>query len=118
MSEKWRFTASLMLISLQEIPRVRISSQELLYVRSEVPKQGMVTPQTSDAGRPSRRMASTDTSSARVESSPPEMPTTAFALPRMDSRCFSPATCMWKISMHRRTRFCFPVGTKGSFANG
>ena len=63
-------------------------------------------------------MASTDTSSARVESSPPEMPTTAFALPRMASRCFSPATCMWKISMHRRTRFSFPVGTKGSFANG
>ena len=43
----------MILISLQEIPRVRISSQELLYVRSEVPKQGMVTPQTSDAGRPS-----------------------------------------------------------------
>ena len=78
----------------------------------------MVTPQTSDAGRPSRRMASTDTSSASVESSPPEIPTTAFALPRMDSRCFSPATCMWKISMHRRTRFSFPVGTNGSFDSG
>ena len=45
-------------------------------VREEVPKQGRVQATTLVEGRPMRFMAMAQTITVRVESEPPEMPTT------------------------------------------
>ena len=65
-----------MFISMILTPSDLISSIALLYVLSVVPKPGMVMPMTSVTGLPSDLTASTATSSASVESSPPLIPIT------------------------------------------
>ena len=50
-------------------------------VRLVVPKQGMVTAVMSVRGRPSKSMALAVMSRAKVESSPPDSPTTALLAP-------------------------------------
>ena len=55
----------------------------------------------------------TATSSASVESSPPEMPTTAFSQRVCTSRLASPCDCIWKISSQRWLRCASSCGTNG-----
>ena len=50
----------------------------LLFVRDEVPKQGRVQATTLIEGSPMRLTAMALTMTARVESTPPEMPTTQW----------------------------------------
>ena len=60
-----------------QVAEFDLAVTETPLTRRVVPKQGMVTASTSEAGRPSWRMARADTSRARQLSSPPEMPITA-----------------------------------------
>ena len=89
------------------------SSSALDFVRAVVPKQGMVTATMSLAGRFSIPMARAVTSRARVESSPPERPTTAVLAPVCSSRFFRPREAIRRISSHRSARPAASSGTKG-----
>lgn len=51
------------------------------FVRDEVPKQGRVQATTFVEGRPMRLTASAQIITVRVESTPPEMPTTQWSRP-------------------------------------
>ena len=62
----------------------------LLYVRSVVPKHGIVTERIFSLGIPNKSNALAVTRSASVESSPPEIPTTALFTPVWARRFFKP----------------------------
>ena len=96
-------------------PNDSIKSSELLYVRSVVPKQGIVMPTTLPGSLPESRAACVATSSARVESSPPETPITGREFV-ISIRFLSPATCIEKISLQRSARSFLEDGTKGSLS--
>ena len=85
----------------------------LFFVRLVVPKQGMVTATMSVMGRSSIFMARPVISTAKVESRPPERPTTAVFAPVCSSRCLRPRDAMSRISRHRASRSSLPSGTKG-----
>ncbi|KAF5083545.1 hypothetical protein DSECCO2_87970 [anaerobic digester metagenome] len=70
----------------------------LFFVRSVVPKQGMVTATMSVMGRSSIFRARPVISTASVESSPPDRPTTAVFAPVCSSRCLRPRDAINKIS--------------------
>ena len=82
-------------------------------MRSVVQKQGMVTAMMSLAGRSSSRMATAVMSTARVESSPPDSPTTTAAARVCSMRFFSPKAAILRISSHRSARPAASSGTKG-----
>ena len=63
-------------------------------------RQAMISPR----GRPSRSKARQVTSSASVESSPPEIPITAVRAAVWRRRFCSPAACMAKMLSHRASR--------------
>ena len=88
------------------------------FVRWVVPKQGMVTAKISDRGRPSSSMARAVMSSARVESKPPDRPTTAVLALVWASRFFRPSAARVRISRHRAARSPWSAGTKGLGAMG
>ena len=118
MSRKWTFTASPMSTVSKVVPMrsARISALDL--VRLVVPKQGMVTARMSVMGRSSMAMARAVMSRARVESSPPDSPTTAVLAPVWARRFFSPRADRVKISWHRAARSPWSAGTKGFLATG
>ena len=113
MSLKWLRTLAEIstVFSTAPIRSARITA--LFLVRSVVPKQGIVTAMMSVMGRSSIFMARPVTSTASVESSPPESPTTAVLAPVCRSLCFKPREAMRRISRHRSSRSSFPSGTKG-----
>ena len=113
MSPKWTFTARPMSMAFRVQPSRSASSTALDFVRSVVPKQGMVTAMMSLAGRPSICMDTAVMSTARVLSSPPDRPTTAVLAPVCSSRFFSPRAAMHRISLHRSARSAASCGTKG-----
>ena len=82
-------------------------------MRLVVPKQGMDTAWIPLRSRPSRSKARAVTSRARVESSPPERPTTAVLQWICPSRVARPTLCMVKIRWHRSERPTASWGTKG-----
>ena len=67
-------------------------------MRSVVLKQGMVTAIMSLAGRSIMRMATLVMRMARVESNPPDRPTTAVLAWVWARRFFRPLAAMFKIS--------------------
>ena len=82
-------------------------------VRPVVPKPGMVTASTPSRRRPSRSKVRTATSRARVESRPPDRPSTARFTRVCSSRRARPAVWMEKISSQRMSRVAGSSGTKG-----
>ena len=64
-------------------------------------------------GSPRRSIARAQTSSACVESSPPETPITTFLIPVNWSRLASPCTWMWNTSSQRSSRVRGSDGTYG-----
>ena len=113
MSRKWLFTDSPMGM-VRSVAPIRSARRTALFrVRSVVPKQGMVMAMMSLAGRPSIPMARAVISRARVESRPPERPTTAVRAPVCSSRFFSPRAAMVRISWHRSARSAAFSGMKG-----
>ena len=113
MSSKWTFTARPMSMVFRVQPSRSARSTALDLVRSVVPKQGMVTAMMSVAGRWSICMATAVMRTARVESSPPESPTTAVLAPVCSSRFLRPRAATYKISLHRSARSALSAGTKG-----
>ena len=94
---------------------MRISSQALLYVRSVVPKQGMVTPQTSVRGPPqqvawpARTRAAPGWSPVRRKCRRP-----LFALPRVRQPLFQPQPpACGKFPWHRCDAVPLPRGDEG-----
>ena len=79
-----------------------------------VPKHGMVMQCILVRGNLSASKALTVTSRARVESRPPESPTTACWLPVCSRRFLSPMAWMERISSQRRLRCLSSPGTKGA----
>ena len=75
-----------------EAPTASASFTAFDFVCSLVAKPGIVYARMSERGRPARSIARAMTSSAWVESRPPETPMTGFGLPIADSRCARPAT--------------------------
>ena len=112
-SLKWLRTEAEMSTVRRVAPICSARMTALFFVRSVVPKQGMVTATISVMGRSSIFMASPVMSTASVESRPPERPTTAVLAPVCSSRCLRPRDAMSKISRHRASRSSLPSGTKG-----
>ena len=83
-----------MSISSAVMPSASMSRCALVLVPSLVAKPGSVKPRMSLRGRPARSIAWAATSSAWVESSPPETPMTTFGSPIARSRCCKPETWM------------------------
>ena len=75
-------------------PNAVASSVALVRVWTEVAKPGIVNARMSLRGRPSSSIARAATSSAWVESSPPDTPMTTLGPPMAVSRCLSPYTWM------------------------
>ena len=95
-----------------DIPNDFIRSIALWYVRSVVPKPGIVIPRIPFRDNPSLSKVFTQTSSASVESRPPEIPTTAVLAPVWTNLCASPAT--WIENTSSQCSFSsIPCGTKG-----
>ncbi len=113
MSEKCCSTALLIGISIAETPSSRIISVALPCVRPVVPKPGIVMPVIPLRSSPRMSKAFTATSSASVESSPPDMPTVRCLHPVASRRCTSPAACMEDISSQRDARPSESEGTNG-----
>ncbi len=113
MSRKWTFTASPMSMRFRVAPSRWASSTALSRVRSVVPKQGMVTAMMSLSGRSSSFMATAVMRMARVESRPPDSPTTAVRARVCSSRFFRPRAAIFRISLHRSARSSASAGTKG-----
>ena len=113
MSLKWTFTASPMSMRFRVAPRRSASSMALSRVRSVVPKQGMVTAMMSLAGRSSSFMATAVMRMARVESRPPDRPTTAVLARVCSRRLVRPRAAIFRISLHRSARSPASSGTKG-----
>ena len=113
MSWKCCTMASRIGITRSSAPISSTSVSALVHVRRLVPMPGMVTARIPFRSRPSISKAWTATSSANVESRPPEMPMTI----RLDSVCFSllakPVDCMAKISLHVEARARGSLGTNG-----
>ena len=76
--------------TLRVQPRRSTIFMALVLVLSVVPKQGMVTHMIPRRSRPSMSNVRAVTSSASVESSPPEIPITAVLHPMWRSLCLSP----------------------------
>jgi len=95
--------SSRMPISRRVAPSARTSAHAVAYVRVDVPSPGMVTPITSRRGSPIRSAAWIATSSAWVESRPPETPITSRrpSAGSERSRCASAVALMRKISRQR-----------------
>ena len=74
----------------------------------------MVTAMISLAGRSSSFIATAVIRMARVESSPPDRPTTAVLAPVCSKRFFRPRAAIFKISLHRSARSSASAGTKGA----
>ena len=70
-----------MSISAPVTPSASISRQAFVFVVVEVANPGMVYPSTLRREQPSSSIARQATSSAWVESRPPEMPRTTFSMP-------------------------------------
>ena len=118
MSRKCCFTAAPMSMRFRVAPSRPASSTALSRVRSVVPKQGMVTAMMSLAGRSSSFMATAVIRMARVESSPPDRPTTAALAPVCSSRFFRPRADRRMISSHRFRRSPASSGIKGRGLTG
>ena len=73
-------------------PHCSATTMALDLVREEVPKQGRVQATTFVEGRPMRFMAIAQTMTVRVESEPPEMPTTQWSSPAYFMRFTRPET--------------------------
>ena len=93
-SRKCCRTESAILISLTVQPRYSISATELFFVRSVVPNPGIVIPVTVSGESPRSLTACAHTSSASVESSPPDTPTTTHLLFVASMRLASAVTCI------------------------
>ncbi|KAG1221089.1 hypothetical protein G6F68_021022 [Rhizopus microsporus] len=76
-------------------PTTAIKRRACCNVRVLVAKPGIVTARMFERGRPSVSMAWAQTSSAWVESSPPEMPMTTLAILLADRRCTK--ACTWML---------------------
>ena len=113
MSLKWLRTEAEISTVLRVAPMRSARMTALFFVRSVVPKQGMVTAMISVMGRSSIFIARPVMSTARVESRPPERPTTAVLAPVCSSRCFRPREASSKISRQRSSRSSLSSGTKG-----
>ena len=85
----------------------------LVFVRSVVPKQGMVTQMIPRLSRLSMSKALTVTRSASVESRPPEMPMTAVLQLMWRSLCFRPRAWSVRISSLLEARSSESSGTNG-----
>ena len=94
-------TASAIEISRTSVPRSFMMVNALLYVLSVVPKPGIVTAMIFFVSRPSILKVSTQTSSASVESRPPEIPTTAVLAWACSILFARPAVWILKISSQR-----------------
>ena len=116
MSRKcWR-TAFSMDTSRKSAPSSWAIFWALDLVRPVVPKQGMDTAWTPFRSRPRLSKARTVTSSARVESKPPDRPITADLQPMWESLVARPWACMVKISWQRLSSPAWSWGTKGVLA--
>ena len=93
MSAKCASTAGPMGILRSFAPTASQSFSAFDLVRCEVPKPGMVTAVTAERGSPNRSQAPAATSSARVESSPPERATTSPLMPVFSIRTARLLTC-------------------------
>ena len=89
----------------------------LLYVRSVVPNAGIVMAWMPLLSIPRRSNAFAVTSSASVESRPPEMPMTAVFAPICSSLFLSPSACRRKISSQRAVLSSDADGTNGLGSN-
>ena len=105
-----------MLISLSVAPSFSLILTALLYVLSVVPKQGIVTHVIPFLSSPERSNALTVTSSASVESSPPDIPITALLQPVCSSLFLSPYVCMSRISSHLASLSYLSSGTNGALS--
>ena len=99
MSLKCCMHASFIDISFIVVPSAFIRFWALEYVRSVVPNPGIVTAMMSLCGLLSMSKAFAVTSSARVESSPPEMPITALCERVWAMRRASAVACIMKMSL-------------------
>ena len=113
MSAKCCSTALPMFTSRKSVPSSAASSSALERVRLVVPKQGMVTAKIPLRSRPSRSKALAVMRTARVESSPPDSPTTAQGALVCSSRFLRPRAAMVRISSQRSPRRDSSVGRKG-----
>ena len=111
MSAKCCLTESTMLISLISHPRSSMSLWEFPFVLPVVPKPGMVIPIRVFDGSPRFFTAWADTRSARVESSPPDTPTTMQAAWVASSLLSRPATCILNMDFALSSLLC--PGTNG-----
>ena len=84
---------------------------ELFFVLLVVPNPGIVIPTTILGERFNLFTAAADTKSARVESSPPETPTTIHLHLVVSILLIRPATCMLKIERLLSNRLL--LGTNG-----
>ena len=113
MSLKCCRTAAPMSMRLRVAPSRSASSTALSRVRSVVPKQGMVTAIMSLAGRSIMRMATLVMRMARVESNPPDRPTTAACAPLCSMRFLRPSAARRMISSQCSLHSVPSSGTKG-----
>ena len=102
-----------MLISSDVTCKEVIRETALVWVRSVVPNPGIVMPTIPFRGSPSLSKVFTQTNNARVESNPPEMPSTTVWHPVCTRRLAKPATWIEKISSQRSPNNLSPEGTKG-----
>ena len=102
-----------MFISRRVTPSDFTSLTALVYVLSVVPKPGMVMAMMPFRSRLSLSKASTQTSSARVESRPPLTPMTMVSALVCSMRLASPSLCIHSISSQLSPSLS-PRGTKGS----
>ena len=77
-SFKWTLQASFISISFNEQPNVSINLTALIYVRLVVPKPGIVIAIIPFLSKPSLSNVLMQINKAKVESSPPDMPTTTL----------------------------------------
>ena len=113
MSLKCCSTAAAMEISRKLTPRLSARPEALFFVRLVVPKPGIETAVIPVRGRCRESKARTVTSSAKVESSPPERPITADFPPVWRRRVFKPSACIVRISSQRSYRSEESDGTNG-----
>ena len=114
MSLKCCSTAAWIETSRKLTPRSRASDSALDLVRCVVPKPGMDTAVIPVRGRPKASNARTVTSSASVESRPPERPMTAALVPVWARRVLRPAVCRSRMVSQRSARSPWSAGTKGA----
>ena len=108
----WR-TASTMLTSRSVAPSASAMTVALPCVRSVVPKPGMVTAMMPERSIPRMSKARAQTSSASVESSPPDTPMTAVCECVCASLFARPCAWIASTSSQRSLRLETLAGTKG-----